>query len=439
MKPEPVGREQQDPLTGILHRPAFARALRSALEDSRTAGPAFAVVIVDLDRFRVVNDSLGPSGGDELLRLVADRLGTAFGSGAQLARMGGDEFGFLLLGCDGAVGAEDAARRVAQLFESTFVVAGHEIFATASVGIALATSRHASADDLLRDAESATYRAKARGRARHEIFEPVLQARPFTPLQLETDLRQALARGEFRLRYQPIVSLETGHVSGFEALLRWQHPTRGLLAPDTFLSLAEDTGLILPIGTWVIQESCRQVNAWRKKLRNQFQVDMSVNLSARQFSQPNLVTELRGALDAQGLPGSSLLLEITESVLMDDPEAARRTLATLRGLQVRLVLDDFGTGYSSLSHLHEFPIDMFKIDRSFVARMGEDGANFDLVRTIVHLARHLSMSVVAEGVETEGQLGRLRTLRCDGAQGFYFSPAVTPDAAEQILTDNPKW
>ena len=424
-----------DVLTQLPNRGLFSDLVARAVGRLRRHDDyLFAVLFLDLDRFKLVNDSLGHSVGDELLVAVARRLERCVRPGDTVARLGGDEFTILLDGIKAPNDATRVADRVQRELARPFGLGGQEVFTTVSIGIALSTSGYEHPDHLLRDADIAMYRAKSLGKARYEVFDREMHALASAQLELETDLRRALDRGEFRVHYQPIVSLATGRATGFEALVRWQHPTRGLLLPGEFIPSAEETGLIIPLGRWVLGEACRTV---RGLCHGGEQADrplsVSVNLSPRQFRHPNLVGEVREELEASGLPPECLRLEITESTVMENAEPSLVMLAQLRALGVQLHLDDFGTGYSSLSYLPRFPIDTLKIDRSFVSGMGPRGENAEIVSIIVMLAHSLGMEVIAEGVETAEQLAMLRALQCGHVQGFYLSRPVPPEEVPALL------
>jgi diguanylate cyclase (GGDEF)-like protein/PAS domain S-box-containing protein len=419
-----------DALTGLPNRALFMDHVKMAIQRSRRSGDRlFAALFLDLDRFKIINDSLGHMVGDQLLVGIAHRLEACLRPGDTVARLGGDEFTILLEDLSGNEDAIEVARRVQEAVTQPFNIGGHEVFTTASIGIALSTTGYERAEDLLRDADTAMYRAKMQGKKRHVVFDKAMHDRAMELLQLETDLRRAIQRREFFLNYQPIVSLETGKVSSFEALVRWRHPERGLVMPGEFISVAEETGLIIPLGQWVLGEACRQMREWQKHYLIDKDVTMSVNLSSRQFSQADLIEQISSALRETGLPSSNLKLEITESMVMENFDTAIQMLTQLRNLGVGLSIDDFGTGYSSLSYLHRFPIDTLKIDRSFVTQMTDNTENAEIVRTIVTLARSLGMNVIAEGVETRAQLTQLRDLGCDFGQGYLFSKAVGAPAA----------
>jgi diguanylate cyclase (GGDEF)-like protein/PAS domain S-box-containing protein len=426
-----------DALTALPNRALFVDRLQAALARRQGAiargqrKGMFAVLFLDVDRFKLVNDSLGHSVGDRLLIELSAALKTAVRPGDTVARLGGDEFTILLEDIDDRQEAIAVAERVQAVLRSPLAVAGHEVFATVSVGIALSTPSYRRAEDVLRDADTAMYHAKARGKSRHQVFDSSMHARARKLLQLENDLRRAVDRGEFRVHYQPIVKVEDRRIAGFEALVRWQHPERGLVAPSEFIHLAEETGLVVPLGRVVLEEACRQATRWRRA--DGGEPTVSVNLSAKQFSQPDLVEQVAGALRDSGLPPGLLKLEVTESMVMENTDAAIALLRRLKALGVHIAIDDFGTGYSSLSYLLRLPADTLKIDRSFVSGSGDAGRNVSIVRTVVGLASSLGLDVVAEGVETEEQRSLLADLGCPLAQGFLFSPAVDDAAARALL------
>ncbi|MBV8856892.1 MAG: EAL domain-containing protein [Acidobacteria bacterium] len=425
-----------DALTGLPNRALFMDHVKMAIQRSRRAGDRFfAALFLDLDRFKIINDSLGHMVGDQLLVGIAHRLEACLRPGDTVARLGGDEFTILLEDLSVTEDAIEVATRVQEAVSQPFNIGGHEVFTTASIGIALSRTGYERAEDLLRDADTAMYRAKMEGKKRHVVFDKAMHDRAMELLQLETDLRRAISRNEFFLNYQPIVCLETGLVSSFEALVRWRHPERGLVMPSDFIPVAEETGLIIPLGAWVLNEACRQMRLWQRQGAADETVAVSVNLSSRQFSQADLIEQVAGALRESGLRPGSLKLEITESMVMENIDTAIDMLMQLRGLGVQLAIDDFGTGYSSLSYLHRFPIDTLKIDRSFVTQMTDNSENAEIVRTIVTLARSLDMAVVAEGVETADQLRQLGDLGCDFGQGYLFSRPVGAGAAAELLAD----
>ena len=422
-----------DALTGLPNRALFMdRAGRAVERSKRNPGYAFAALVVDLDRFKVVNDGLGYRVGDELIRGTAARIARCLRPQDTVARLGGDEFALLL---EDLTDVSDATRVAARIAEALQVPFGpQELVTSASVGIAL-SSGYASAEDLLRDADIALHRAKAGGRARYEVFDPAMHHRALALLEMETDLRRGLERGEFLVCYQPIVAIGSGALSGFEALLRWRHPSRGLVRPGEFVEVAEETGLIVALGEWILREACRQASEWRNRLGAALPV--SVNLSGRQLIEADLVERVAAILQETGLPGELLGLEVTESVLMANPDSAAEKLRRLKELGVRVAIDDFGTGYSSFSLLHRFPIDTLKLDRSFVARI--PGAGGPTVRAIVALAHNLGMRVVAEGVETSAQRESLAGLDCAFGQGHLFSEAVPPARAADLILSPLRW
>jgi diguanylate cyclase (GGDEF)-like protein len=414
-----------DPLTGLPNRALFLEFLTLALARARRKRNATAVLFLDLDEFKNYNDSLGHEHGDALLVAVGHRLRGVLRPGDTLARFGGDEFTVLcedLGGPDAKQHAIEVAERLLEALRLPFRPDGEERFLSASVGIALAGGSRELPEDLLRDADAAMYRAKARGKARWELFDERMRARARERLETESALHRALERHEFRLFYQPIVSIAEARYIGVEALIRWQHPERGLVAPQDFVSLAEETGLIVPLGAWVLTDVCRQYGEWRKDARIDPNVVVAMNLSAKQISHPGIVETVESALARSAIPAANLCLEITESVLLDDTGPALKTLTELKELGVQLSMDDFGTGYSSLGYLKRFPIDSVKVDRSFVDGLGRDAEDSAIVAGVVSLGRALGLTVVGEGVETEGQLAALVELGCDQAQGFFFSP-----------------
>lgn len=425
-----------DALTGLPNRALLADHLKLAIERAkRREDHLFAVLFLDLDRFKNINDSLGHTIGDQLLIAIARRVEGCLRPMDTVARLGGDEFAILLDGLEDFSHAIHVAERVQDELMQPFNLKGHEVYTTASIGIALSTTGYDHPENILRDADIAMYRAKDNGKARYELFDTVMHTRAVALLKLENDLRRAIERQEFRVFYQPIISLQTDQIAGFEALVRWEHPERGFVSPDEFIPLSEETGLIMEIGHFVLRESCRQMREWQKSLQRPLM--LSVNLSGKQFIQPNLIGQIKGILDETDFDPRWLRLEITESVVMENAEAATSMLLQLRELGAHLSIDDFGTGYSSLSYLHRFPVTTLKIDRSFIGRMGEGDENSEIVRTIMTLANNLGMEVVAEGVETEEQLAQLRTLKCEYGQGYLFSRPVNAEAAEMLILDRP--
>jgi diguanylate cyclase (GGDEF)-like protein len=425
-----------DELTGLANRAHFMERFKQLIVSmQRRQGHHSAVLFLDLDRFKRVNDSLGHLAGDQLLVAVSRRLEGCLRAGDVLARMGGDEFTILLEEVDGECGATAVAQRILADLDMPFTILGREVYASTSIGIAITQIGHDRPEDVLRDADIAMYRAKDQGKQRYELFTPELLTQAVSLLQLENDLKGALERREFVLFYQPIVSLQNGALTGFEALIRWKHPQRGLISPDEFIPLAEENGAILPIGAWVIDEACRQAASWRDVFPGREPVSISVNLSAKQFSNGvDLLDQIARSLTAFGLDAHFLCVEITESAIMRNPELATVTLLELRRLGIGVHLDDFGTGYSSLGYLQRFPIDTLKIDRSFVSSPASPGVrNPEILQTIASLAKSLALETTAEGIETIEQLECLRSLGATYGQGYYFSrPLGAHDAGALI-------
>jgi diguanylate cyclase (GGDEF)-like protein len=422
-----------DPLTGLPNRTLFLDRLGLALARAQRRDAAVAVLFLDLDRFKVINDSLGHETGDRLLVEVAARLEAVLRPGDTVARFGGDEFTIL---CDDVDGERDAiviAERIGEAVASPFVLEDTEAFLTASVGIAMATGLDARPESLIRDADAAMYRAKERGKSRYEMFDEVLRARAVERLEVENALHRAIERGELRVHYQPLVEVRSGAVTGVEALVRWQHPERGLLMPEQFIPLAEETGQVVDLGAWVLRQACAQHRVWARELGGEPPLRLSVNLSARQFQHGDLVAGVVSALEDTGMEASNLCLEITESVVVQETDAALEALDALRALGVLIAIDDFGTGYSSLRLLKGVPADLLKIDRSFVAGLGTDPQDTSIVRTVIRLADALGMDAVAEGVETPVQLAALREAGCRYAQGFHFAEPAPADEIVEFL------
>jgi diguanylate cyclase (GGDEF)-like protein/PAS domain S-box-containing protein len=423
-----------DSLTGLSNRAVFHDRIEHALSRGARHGTRLAVFLLDLDGFKTVNDSLGHDAGDELLIAVAKRLEFQGRSSDTVARIGGDEFGILLEDDADEVGARTLADRALATFAVPFEVQGREVFIRASIGIALSTPVLSDPDELLRNADTAMYAAKAAGKGRYEFFRPFMHARALERFEVQADLERALVRGEFVVHYQPIVDFETGAARGVEALVRWNHPTRGLLSPIEFIPIAEETGAIVPLGAWVLGEACRQTAAWRASHEGAGHLGVSVNLSTRQLLEPDLVTQVRETLEDSGLEPAALTLELTEGSLMQDVEETVGTLRELKALGVRLAIDDFGTGSSSLGYLQRFPIDALKIDKSFVDGIAtDDSEDPALVRAIVQMASTLSLDTIAEGIEGADQLDELRSAGCRTGQGYLFARPLQADALEAFL------
>jgi diguanylate cyclase (GGDEF)-like protein len=429
-----------DKLTGLPNRTLFVDRLEQTIRNSRRRKDAlFAVTLLDLDRFRAVNVGLGHRAGDRLIIEMARRLEACLRGGDTVARIGGDEFVILLQEIEDVTDTVRVAERIKEALAVPVNLHGQQVCISASMGIVLSDPGYDQPEDMLRDADIALHRAQSSGTAHHEVFDRAMHERAVARLQLENDLRLAVEREEFRVHYQPIVSLVTGRIMGLEALVRWQHPKQGLVPPMEFIPLAEETGLIVPMGFWVLREACGQMRDGLSKFSTDAPLLLSVNLSARQFSQPDLVDQIQRILRESGVEAGSMMLEITESVVMEHAESAAAALTQLKTVGVQLSIDDFGTGYSSLSCLHSYPIDSLKIDRSFVGKMGMDTKNMEIVRTIVALAENLGMHVTAEGIETAEQLAQLRGLQCECGQGYLFSKPLEADAIEQLLSSKPKW
>jgi diguanylate cyclase (GGDEF)-like protein/PAS domain S-box-containing protein len=420
-----------DPLTDLPNRALFMDRLGHALARAGQQASEVAVLFTDLDNFKVINDSLGHKAGDQLLVAVAERLKACLRPVDTVARLGGDEFTLLLEGVTGVSDAARVAERIAQELRAPFALEAQEVFATTSTGIAVSSSAQGQPTDLLRHADLAMYRAKSKGKACYEVFEPSMSIDALERLELETELRRALGREEFRVYYQPEILLESGDIVGMEALVRWEHPEHGLLLPQEFLPIAEESNLIMPIGQWVLREACKQLRTWQEQYPNIAPLVMSVNLSTREFFQPSLIAEI---LRETGVDPRTLQLEITEgAVAYDNAQNANNTLWNLKTLGVQLAIDDFGMGYSSLSYLKRFPVDLLKIDRSFVRELGKDLKDTKIVAAIIHLARALDLKVIAEGVETAEQVEQLRKMECDMVQGSYFSKPLPSGAVSDLL------
>ncbi|MEP7021735.1 MAG: EAL domain-containing protein, partial [Pseudonocardiales bacterium] len=422
-----------DELTGLANKALFTDRVERALAAcARTAAP-LAVIFIDLDSFKSVNDSLGHGCGDELLSQVAQRLSSCVRPGDTVARFGGDEFAVLVESMASEDEALDVARRFREALHAGFPVGGREVLVRASMGVAVNRSGLENVEELLRNADLAMYQAKARREGGFQVYEPAMHKSALTRLELENDLRRALRRGEFYLAYQPTIELSSGHLVGVEALLRWEHPERGDVPPLDFITTAEEIGLIGEIGTWVIEEACRQAALWRVMHDQPFNI--AVNISGRQLT-PDLVGQIEGALLRHGVDPAALTLEMTESVLIHHTNDVLEMLAELRSMGVKIAIDDFGTGYSSLSYLAKLPVDVLKLDRSFVEQVASGTQETELTRTIVALAHTLQLSTVAEGIEQDDQLGELLGMGCSHGQGFLFSRPVSATAIAAMLVSS---
>ncbi|MEH1838451.1 MAG: EAL domain-containing protein [Nostoc sp.] len=429
-----------DSLTGLPNRVLFIRRLENALNRTKQeSNYQFALLFLDCDRFKVINDSLGHLVGDELLIAIAHRLQACLIPIHTLARLGGDEFGILLENITDINMAIQVAEQILQQLSLTFKLSRYEVFMNVSIGISWGNKDYDRPEYLLRDADTAMYRAKAQGRAKYHVFNPAMHQEAIQLLELENDLRRAVERQEFLVYYQPIISLTTGRISGFEALVRWQHPIRGLVSPIEFIPVAEETGLINAINTWILQSACHQLSIWQHYPVTPEPLTMSVNLSARLFLQPNLIEQIDRIIYETKINPAYLELEITESVIMENTHAIKIIIEQLKERKIKLIMDDFGTGYSSLSYLHNFPFNALKIDKSFVKRMQENKENMGLVPAMIGIANSMGMSAIAEGVETQEQLVQLRSLNCNFAQGYLFSQPIAQQFVIKLLAKSPQW
>ena len=427
-----VGQAFYDSLTQLPNRSLFVDRLGHALARARRTRGGVAVMFLDIDNFKLINDTLGHHNGDALLVGASERLREAIRVGDTVARLGGDEFTVLLEDITDAEQAIEIADRILERVREPFTINDREVFTTVSIGIALSAPGQDQVDDLLRNADAAMYQAKSGGKARYMVFDRKMSDRAAERLALETDLRHALEQNEFRVFYQPIVRLHDESIYEVEALIRWEHPEHGLIPPGRFIPIAEETGLIVPIGLWVLRESCRQVQAWREQFPDE-QIGLSVNLSGRQFQHPELVEDVSRVLAETRLDPTALELEVTESVMMQDIDAAVEMLQQLKRLGLRVAVDDFGTGYSSLAQLRRLPVDVLKVDRSFIERLTESSEDEAIVRSVISLAESLNLDTIGEGIETFEQLGVLRSLHCRHGQGYYFARPVPGDAMEAVL------
>ncbi len=434
-----------DSLTGLPNRTLFLDRLNHALQlsnrrlylNSANLQELFAVLFFDLDRFKVVNDSLGHLAGDQLLKIVAKRLVGCLRGGDTVARLGGDEFVMLLEKIEDLNDVIEVVQRIKDSLQVPVMLNGHEIFISTSIGIALNAADYTQPDQLLRDADTAMYRAKEKGRDRYEIFNPAMHIEVLKKLRVENELRRAIERQELRLHYQPIVCLQSGQILGFEALVRWQHPEQGLIYPAEFIAIAEDAGIIVAIDFWVLQEACTQLRAWQDQFPIAMNLTMNVNLSAKQFTKPNLTSQIENILKKTRLNNHNLKIEVTESILIEKTSLAAQILGELSERNIQTCIDDFGTGYSSLSYLHRFPIHTLKIDQSFINQLDHNPEDGEIVKAIIVLGINLGLNVVAEGVETSQQLARLKNYNCHAGQGYYLFKPLETDAIAKLLSSPP--
>jgi diguanylate cyclase (GGDEF)-like protein len=428
-----------DPLTGLPNRVLFVDRAEMLLKRAkRNPNYMFALLFLDFDRFKLINDSLGHMVGDQLLIAISQLLQDSVRMSDTIARLGGDEFTILLDDIHDISEPSNVAERIQQALKAPLMVEGFTVFTSVSIGIAVSSVEYVSSSELLRDADIAMYRAKEKGGC-HEIFNPGMHAEMRKRLQLENDLRRALEQQEFLVYYQPIISLQTGELVGFEALIRWQHPEQGLVPPIQFIPVAEDTGLIVAIGEWVMHESCRQLRAWQEQYPSSMPLKVAVNLASKEIGSSDLLGKIDRVLAETGLDGRHLRIEITESMLMEYGEDTINLLLEIQARNIQLSIDDFGQGYSSLSYLHRLPVDTLKVDRAFVSQMHLTGENFEIVRTITTLAHTLGMDTVAEGVETVEQFATLRELGCEFAQGYLFAPPLNAQAASDLIANQKSW
>lgn len=436
-----------DPLTGLPNRVLFMDHLASAVKKSSgDEDYVFAVLFMDLDRFKIINDSLGHHTGDELLVTVAKRIEssiresdvfTHFDDRCTVARFGGDEFVVLLKGIKNVENVSKVAQRIIDVVSHPITLKGNQIIPSISIGIAMGQHGEHASEELIRDADTAMYQAKAEGKSCYRVFDNEMRQKALERLTIENDLKGGIERNEFRVRYQPIVSLKTGVIDGFEALIRWQHAIQGLISPDEFIKAAEDTGFIVPLGAWVLEQACCQLYSWHQKYPSQSNLFVSVNVSSQQFVDVGFVDTVQECLLKSGIPPECLKLEITETAIMAHPDLAIKTFEKIRDLGVQISLDDFGTGYSSLSYLQHFPVNTLKIDRSFIERL-EVSESREIIKTIVKLAHSLGMNVTAEGIESPTHHKTLSEIQCETGQGFLYSHPETPDQVDVLLSDNEK-
>ncbi|MBI4684553.1 MAG: bifunctional diguanylate cyclase/phosphodiesterase [Nitrospirae bacterium] len=424
-----------DALTDLPNRALFLDSIKASIARVyRQKGCMFAVLLLELDRFKNINDSHGYTTGDQLLIEVAERLKNHVRPFDTAARLGGDVFAILLANIKNIGDVIRATERLHNEVKLPVKIYNHEVYTTASIGITVGKTGFEKPEDILREADTAMHKAKALGRACYVIFDETMHAQATSHLQLENGLQSAVEKNEFLLNYQPIVLSDTNEIVGFEALLRWKFPEKGLLSPKEFIPLAEETGLIIPIGRWVLREACMQMQAWHSQFPEKSHLTISVNISIRQFT-PDLVDTIKETLKETGLSPNSLKLEITESVIMNNPETATNIFSQLKDLDIKVQMDDFGTGYSSLGYLYIFPLDALKIDRSFIKSMCHNESTMEVVKTIISMAHNMKMEVIAEGVETISQLEELRKLKCDFYQGYWFSKPLGKEDAEVLLEE----
>ena len=423
-----------DVLTGLPNRTWFMKRLEQLLQQvHQQSGYHFAVLFLDCDRFQAVNDSLGHLVGDQLLVSIARRIELCLRPGTMLCRLGGDEFAILLQDIEKPSDTIKVANGILHELAAPFQIGDYQVFTNVSIGIAMGSDIYKQPEHILRDADTAMYRAKANGKACYQMFEQTMHSRALHNFQLESDLRHALERHELVAYYQPIINLNNNQIDSFEALVRWKHPEKGLIDPSKFIPIAEETGLVMAIDLFVLQQACQQLRSWRDEGLADVSLTMNVNLSVKHFMSFDLLAQIDHVLQETGITGNSLRLEITESDIMENAEFAGKIISQLRDRHIQLSIDDFGTGYSSLSYLHRLPIDHLKIDRSFVMRIGKNGKNTEIIRAIIALAKSLDMFTIAEGVETQDQLDQIRELKCEFCQGYLFSRPVEANAARNLL------
>ncbi len=422
-----------DPLTKLANRVLFSNRVEHALERASRHQNPIAVMFLDLDNFKTINDSLGHAAGDKLLISVSERLQACLRSSDTAARLGGDEFAVLIVDTTHTKGAVLIAERIKDVMREPFLLDGKKTFITTSIGIAATITGNESPDELLRNADVAMYTAKNLGKDRYAVFENEMHEVLIKSVELETTLRRAIENEEFMLHYQPIIDLQSESIMGMEALVRWNHPQRGLIAPNEFIPIAEKTNLIVPLGAWVLEEACRQAYLWQTQYGYDSRLSITVNISSRQFQHPALVEMIAATLDKTGLPPQSLILEITEGTIIQNTEASIKKLQELKNLGVRLAIDDFGTGYSSLSYLQRFPIDILKIDKSFIDKISHSREGAAVARAIITMSDTLHLRTIAEGVETSEQTIELQHLGCELGQGFHFAKPLSKDDMNSYL------